>query len=101
MFVSTQMVHRQRGRVYSCLIAPALRNTAEWFDAIAAIDQEVRAEGKFVADSLVYAGLEPVVSITRQAQNVGLRVFELNVGAAPCFGGGSRALSRRKPTQIA
>jgi dihydroorotate dehydrogenase (NAD+) catalytic subunit len=57
------------------------RGTADWFAAIAAIDREVQAEGKFVAASVVYAGPEGAVSIAAQARNAGLRVFELNVGA--------------------
>jgi dihydroorotate dehydrogenase (NAD+) catalytic subunit len=57
------------------------RATAEWFAAIAAIDRQVRAEGKFVAASIVYAGPEGAVSIATQARAAGLRVFELNVGA--------------------
>jgi dihydroorotate dehydrogenase (NAD+) catalytic subunit len=57
------------------------RDTAEWFAAIAAIDQQVRAEGKFVAASIVYAGPEGAVSIAAQVRAAGLRVFELNVGA--------------------
>jgi dihydroorotate dehydrogenase len=57
------------------------RGTAEWFDAIAALDREARAEGKFVAASLVYAGSHGAVSIAAIARQAGLRVFELNVGA--------------------
>lgn len=57
------------------------RGTADWFAAIAAIDQKVRAEGKFVAASIVYAGAAGAVSIGAQARHAGLRVFELNVGA--------------------
>jgi dihydroorotate dehydrogenase (NAD+) catalytic subunit len=54
------------------------RDTVEWF---AAIDREVRPEGKFVAASVVYAEPEGAVSIANQAREAGLRVFELNAGA--------------------
>ena len=57
------------------------RDTAEWLRAIAALDREARAEGRFVAGSIVYAGLQGAVSIAAIARQVGLRVFELNVGA--------------------
>jgi dihydroorotate dehydrogenase (NAD+) catalytic subunit len=57
------------------------RDTVEWFAAIAAIDREVRPEGKFVAASVVYAEPEGAVSIANQAREAGLRVFELNAGA--------------------
>jgi dihydroorotate dehydrogenase (NAD+) catalytic subunit len=56
-------------------------DTAEWFAAIAAIDRDVRPEGRFVAASIVYAGAEGAVSIATAARLAGLRVFELNVGA--------------------
>jgi dihydroorotate dehydrogenase (NAD+) catalytic subunit len=57
------------------------RDTAEWFAAIAAIDRDVRGDGRFVAASIVYAGAEGAVSIATMARVAGLRVFELNVGA--------------------
>lgn len=57
------------------------RDTADWFAAIAAIDRDVRPDGKFVAASLVYAGMEGAISIAAAARLAGLRVFELNVGA--------------------
>jgi dihydroorotate dehydrogenase (NAD+) catalytic subunit len=57
------------------------RGTADWFAAIAAIDQEARHDQKFVAASIVYAGPEGAVSIAAMARQAGLRVFELNVGA--------------------
>jgi dihydroorotate dehydrogenase (NAD+) catalytic subunit len=57
------------------------RDPAEWFGAIAAIDRDAQAEGKFVAASLVYAGPDGASSIASMARQAGLRVFELNVGA--------------------
>jgi dihydroorotate dehydrogenase (NAD+) catalytic subunit len=57
------------------------RGVEDWFSAIAAIDREAAGNGCFVAASLVYAGPEGAVSIASQAAAVGLRVFELNVGA--------------------
>ena len=57
------------------------RGTAEWLSAIAALDRQARAEGRFVAASIVYAGLQGAVSIAGMARQAGLRVFELNVGA--------------------
>ena len=57
------------------------RDTTEWFGAIAALDREARANGRFVAASLVYAGSHGAVSIAALARQAGLRVFELNVGA--------------------
>ncbi|WP_428493204.1 dihydroorotate dehydrogenase [Rhodopila sp.] len=57
------------------------RDTAEWLDAIAALDREARVEGKFVAASIVYARPPGAISIAATARQAGLRVFELNVGA--------------------
>jgi dihydroorotate dehydrogenase len=57
------------------------RAVADWFSAIAAIDQQAGQEGKFVAASIVYAGADGAVSIAAQARAAGLRVLELNVGA--------------------
>jgi dihydroorotate dehydrogenase len=57
------------------------RDTADWFAAIGAIDRGVRGEGRFVAASIVYAGLPGAVSIAGIAREAGLRVLELNVGA--------------------
>lgn len=56
-------------------------DAADWFAAIAAIDRDVRGDGKFVAASIVYASTEGAVSIAAAARHAGLRVFELNVGA--------------------
>jgi dihydroorotate dehydrogenase (NAD+) catalytic subunit len=56
------------------------RETGEWFRAIAAIDKEAARTGRFVAASIVFAGVEGAVSIAAMARNAGLRVFELNVG---------------------
>jgi dihydroorotate dehydrogenase (NAD+) catalytic subunit len=57
------------------------RGTADWFAAIASIDREAAGDGRFVAASIVYAGVEGAVSIAVMARQAGLRVFELNVGA--------------------
>jgi dihydroorotate dehydrogenase (NAD+) catalytic subunit len=57
------------------------RETGEWFSAIAAIDRDAASEGRFVAASIVYGGLEGAVTIAGMARRTGLRVFELNVGA--------------------
>jgi dihydroorotate dehydrogenase (NAD+) catalytic subunit len=57
------------------------RGTEDWFAAIAAIDRDVRHDGKFVAASIVYAGADGAVAIATAARHAGLRVFELNVGA--------------------
>ena len=57
------------------------RDTTDWFTAIAAIDRDAAADGKFVAASIVYAGAEGAEAIARMARTAGLRVFELNVGA--------------------
>ncbi|MSP00149.1 MAG: dihydroorotate dehydrogenase [Acetobacteraceae bacterium] len=57
------------------------RDTADWFGAIAAIDREAAAAGRFVAASIVFAGVEGAVEIAGMARAAGLRVFELNVGA--------------------
>ncbi|HEY0185393.1 MAG TPA: dihydroorotate dehydrogenase [Rhodopila sp.] len=57
------------------------RDTAAWFAAIAAIDREARASGRFVGASIVYAGTDGAVAIAALARQAGLRVFELNVGA--------------------
>jgi dihydroorotate dehydrogenase (NAD+) catalytic subunit len=57
------------------------RDSAEWFAAIAAIDRDARADGRFVGASIVYATPSGAVSIAAMARVAGLRVFELNVGA--------------------
>jgi dihydroorotate dehydrogenase len=57
------------------------RAVADWFAAIAAIDREAAAAGRFVAASIVYAGAEGAVAVASAARRAGLRVFELNVGA--------------------
>jgi dihydroorotate dehydrogenase (NAD+) catalytic subunit len=57
------------------------RETGDWFRAIAAIDREAAATGRFVAASIVFAGAEGAIAIATQAREAGLRVFELNVGA--------------------
>jgi dihydroorotate dehydrogenase (NAD+) catalytic subunit len=57
------------------------RDTAEWFAAIAAIDRDARADGRFVGASIVYATPSGAVSIAMMARAAGLRVLELNVGA--------------------
>jgi dihydroorotate dehydrogenase len=57
------------------------RGAADWFAAIAAIDRQAAASGRFVAASIVYAGAEGALAIATAARTAGLRVFELNVGA--------------------
>lgn len=57
------------------------RAVADWFAAIARIDREVAPEQRFVAASLVLGSHEGAVEIAAAAQQAGLRVFELNIGA--------------------
>jgi dihydroorotate dehydrogenase len=57
------------------------RDTGDWFQAIAALDREAAATGRFVAVSIVFAGLDGAVRIAGMARAAGLRVFEFNVGA--------------------
>src|SRR5882757_6623959 len=57
------------------------RDTGDWLRAIAEIDKEAARTGRFVAASVVFAGVEGAVSIAAMARDAGLRVFELNVGA--------------------
>jgi dihydroorotate dehydrogenase len=57
------------------------RDVAEWFGAIATIDQEAARDGQFVAASIVLAGADGAVEIAGLARTAGLRVFDLNVGA--------------------
>ena len=59
----------------------AQRDAAEWFPAIAAIDREAARDGRFVAASIVLAGADGAEMLGDVARLVGLRVFELNVGA--------------------
>jgi dihydroorotate dehydrogenase (NAD+) catalytic subunit len=59
----------------------AQRDPAEWFAAIAAIDQAAANDGRFVAASIVLAGADGAETLGRMARQAGLRVFELNVGA--------------------
>jgi dihydroorotate dehydrogenase len=57
------------------------RESGEWFRAVAAIDRDAARAGQFVAGSIVLGGRDGALDIIRQARRVGLRVFELNVGA--------------------
>ena len=57
------------------------RETGDWFQSIAAIDQEAARTGRFGAASIVLAGTVGAVAIAAMARESGLRVFELNVGA--------------------
>lgn len=57
------------------------RDAGDWFAALAVLDTEAAASGRFVAASLVLGGADGAVTIAGQAYAAGLRVFELNVGA--------------------
>jgi dihydroorotate dehydrogenase (NAD+) catalytic subunit len=57
------------------------RETGDWFRAIAEIDREAAATGRFVAASIVYAETPGAVAIAAKAREAGLRVLDLNVGA--------------------
>ena len=57
------------------------RAAAEWFGAVAALDREAAATGRFVAASIVLGGREGAIDLVRLAAKAGVRVFELNVGA--------------------
>lgn len=57
------------------------RDIADWLAAVATLDRQAAQDGRFVAASVVLAGMESAVAIARQARQAGLRVFELNVGA--------------------
>lgn len=59
----------------------AQRDAADWFTALAALDREAARDGRFVAASIVLAGADGAAMLGRIARRVGLRVFELNVGA--------------------
>jgi dihydroorotate dehydrogenase (NAD+) catalytic subunit len=54
---------------------------AEWFAAIAALDRDVRAEGRFVAASIILGEPEAAVDLARLAGAKGVRIVEFNVGA--------------------
>ncbi len=57
------------------------RSAEDWFAALARLDREAAADGRFVAASLVLASANGAERIAAQARQAGLRVFELNVGA--------------------
>lgn len=64
-----------------CRSGLAQRSTKEWFDAIAAIDQQAQQDGRFVGASVVLGSHDGALRIADAARSSGLRLFELNVGA--------------------
>jgi dihydroorotate dehydrogenase len=56
------------------------RAAEEWLGAVARLDREARAQGAYVAASLILADLEHAVRLARHAQDLGLRLLEFNVG---------------------
>ena len=74
------------------------RDTGEWFRAIAAIDREAAQTGRFVAASIVLAGVEGAVAIATMARDAGLRVFELNVGAPHAAAASPGAIAQETDT---
>ncbi|MEJ0070253.1 MAG: dihydroorotate dehydrogenase [Pseudomonadota bacterium] len=54
---------------------------AAWFTTIAALDQSVRAEGRFVAASVILGEPAQAAALAGLAVARGVRVVELNVGA--------------------
>ncbi len=70
-----------QGKALFCRSGLSQRGAAEWFGAVAQIDREVAAEGRFVAGSIVLGSADGAVALATAAAEAGLRVFELNVGA--------------------
>lgn len=54
---------------------------AAWFTALAELDREVAARGQFAAGSIILGGADAAVELCGVAQEAGLRVLELNLGA--------------------
>ncbi len=58
-----------------CRSGLAQRDPTEWFTAIARIDGDAAREGRFVAASIVLAGVDGAVELAQTARRAGLRVF--------------------------
>lgn len=70
-----------RGDSLLCRSGLAQRDAVEWFNAIAALDAEAARTSRFVAASVVLGSADAAEVLAGMAQRVGVRVFELNVGA--------------------
>jgi dihydroorotate dehydrogenase len=53
----------------------------EWLAMVAALDREAKAHGSYVVASLILAGLDRCLEMARAAEQAGVRILELNLGA--------------------
>ncbi|HYZ20900.1 MAG TPA: dihydroorotate dehydrogenase [Rhodopila sp.] len=69
------------GHSLLCRSGLAQRDAGEWFAAIARLDREAAAGGRFVAASIVLGSAEGAEALAARARKEGVRLLELNVGA--------------------
>jgi dihydroorotate dehydrogenase (NAD+) catalytic subunit len=53
----------------------------DWLATVAAADREAARDGRFVAASIVFGGLDGALELTRRIPRAGIRVLEFNVGS--------------------
>lgn len=56
------------------------RTCEDWIAAVAALDQEAKAQDAYVAGSLILANLNEAVRLAKMAEAAGIRLLEFNVG---------------------
>ena len=64
-----------------CRSGLSRQEAGEWFAAVARLDREAAAEGRFVGASVVLGSPEGAEALARGVRRAGVRLFELNVGA--------------------
>ena len=64
-----------------CRSGLSQRDAGEWFAAVARLDRDAAAEGRFVGASVVLGSPEGAEALAGEARRAGVRLFELNVGA--------------------
>jgi dihydroorotate dehydrogenase (NAD+) catalytic subunit len=64
-----------------CRSGLSQREAGEWFSAVARLDRDAAAEGRFVGASVVLGSPEGAEALAREARRTGVRLLELNVGA--------------------
>lgn len=56
------------------------RTCEDWIAAVAALDDEARAQNAYVAGSLILASLDEAVRLAKMVEAAGIRLLEFNVG---------------------